>query len=246
MPNLKRLLHIVLRIHMTKNWNIHFQYPQTFGNRREAGKLLGVALESFEKQNPLILGIPRGGILVAQETAHYLNADFDVVFCHKIGAPENPEAALGAVNEHGDLVLYDEAYGVDTDHNYMRQAKEKQMELMNQRIQDYRAILNPFPVQNRTVIIVDDGAAMGLTLKGALMAIRKKNPAKVIAALPLAPKLAIEPLAQYADHLICLSAPQDFQSVSQFYEDFPAVEDAEIFSILRAEANRRKQSQAAA
>lgn len=209
-----------------------------FTNRREAGKLLGRALEHFKNTRTVVLGIPRGGIEVAWEIANTIKADMDVVMAHKLGAPDNPEYALGAVSEDGKVFL-DENVRYLTTPDYIQQEKTKQMELMAQRMKEYGAILPKAELRGKTVIITDDGIAMGLTMEAALSSVRAERPKKLIIALPVGAPPVLKHLSGLADETIALCSPPDFFSISQFYLEFPQVEDEEVFEFLRAENLRR-------
>jgi predicted phosphoribosyltransferase len=212
----------------------------------EAGDLLAHQLENVEIrgskfQIPLVvLGVPRGGVVVAREIAHALQADLDMVLAHKLGAPGNPELAIGAVCEDGKLFLDEEIssyMGVDDD--YIKREKSRQLQEIARRVKHYRSVLPKIPLAGRVAIVTDDGVATGATLQAALWAVRQENPKKIVAALPVGPQETLEKLSRDADETICLQAPPFFSAISQFYSYFNQVEDEELLEILQEESKRR-------
>jgi predicted phosphoribosyltransferase len=212
----------------------------------EAGDLLAHQLENVEIreskfQIPLVvLGVPRGGVVVAREIAHALQADLDMVLAHKLGAPGNPELAIGAVCEDGKLFLDEEIssyMGVDDD--YIKREKSRQLQEIARRVKRYRSVLPKIPLAGRVAIVTDDGVATGATLQAALWAVRRENPKKIVAALPVGPQETLEKLSRDADETICLQAPPFFSAISQFYSYFNQVEDEELLEILQEESKRR-------
>jgi len=219
---------------------------RVFNSRMEAGDLLAHQLENVEIreskfQIPLVvLGVPRGGIVVAREIAHALQADLDMVLAHKLGAPGNPELAIGAVCEDGKLFLDEEIssyMGVDDD--YIKREKSRQLQEIARRVKRYRSVLPKIPLAGRVAIVTDDGVATGATLQAALWAVRQENPKKIVAALPVGPQETLEKLSRDADETICLQAPPFFSAISQFYSYFNQVEDEELLEILQEESKRR-------
>ena len=219
---------------------------RVFNSRMEAGDLLAHQLENVEIreskfQIPLVvLGVPRGGIVVAREIAHALQADLDMVLAHKLGAPGNPELAIGAVCEDGKLFLDEEIssyMGVDDD--YIKREKSRQLQEIARRVKRYRSVLPKIPLAGRVAIVTDDGVATGATMQAALWAVRQENPKKIVAALPVGPQETLEKLSRDADETICLQAPPFFSAISQFYSYFNQVEDEELLEILQEESKRR-------
>ena len=223
---------------------------EAFSSRMEAGELLARKLKEFEIRHstfeiPLaVLGIPRGGVVVAREIAHALDGDLDMVLAHKLGAPGNPELAIGAVCEDGKLFLDEEIssyMGVDDD--YIKREKNRQMQEIARRVNRYRNLLPKLPLAGRVVVVTDDGVATGATMQAALWAVRQENPEKIVAALPVGPRDSLERLSQDADETICLQAPPFFSAISQFYSYFNQVEDEELLEILQEESKRRRSQQ---
>lgn len=211
-----------------------------FENRIEAGQRLAEKLKSCADKNPVVLGIPRGGLIPAREIANALGGEMDVILAHKLGAPGNPELAIGAVVEGGKVFLDERILSrEEQESEYIRDEANAQMEVIKKRAASYRAILPRVPLNGRVVIVTDDGAARGLTMMAALWAISHEKPQKLICALPVAPPDTVEKLAQYADEVLCLRAPEDFQALGQFYLRFDQVNDAEVLDILKQEAQKK-------
>ncbi|MCR4392901.1 MAG: phosphoribosyltransferase family protein [Dehalococcoidales bacterium] len=214
---------------------------EPFRDREQAGRLLAEELADLKGKGAVVLGIPRGGIIVAREIARSLDADLDIVLARKLGAPGQPELAMGSVAENGEVFLNPEV--VDTlgvDSRYIDLETERQMKEIRRRSQLIRSVLPKTPISGRTVIVTDDGVATGATMQAALWAIRQENPAKLIAAIPVASEEALIRLSADADEVICLRRPYFFYAVGQFYHYFSQVDDAEVLRILEEEAARRK------
>jgi predicted phosphoribosyltransferase len=204
-----------------------------FRNREEAALLLARRLSCYKNQNPLILAIPRGAIHMAEIIADSLGGELDVVLVHKLGAPGQPELAIGAIDEAGHVFL--SGYGLDIDQAYLEAEKQAQLEVLRQRRTQYTPLRGPIDPQNRIVIVVDDGIATGSTMTAALRAIRRAKPKKLVAAVAVASPSAAHAMAREADATVCLSVPADFYAVGQFFEDFSQVSDDEVTTILQKE-----------
>ncbi len=206
----------------------------TFRNRTEAGKILAGHLGQYQDRNALILALPRGGVPVAAVVASALNAELDVVITRKIGAPGNPELAIGAVTSDGTILLNDSlvsSLGVEKD---FIDLKVKQAE---SEIQEYTRRYRgerPFPkVAGRVVLIVDDGIATGYTVMAAAEAILRKGPEELVIAVPVAPRDSVYELERTTGcKVVTVSRPALFFAVGQFYEDFRQVSDEEVRNAL--------------
>lgn len=211
-----------------------------FHNRQEAAQLLADELKRFQGKKAVILGIPRGGLVIAKEIAAQLDGDLDVVLSRKLGFPGNSELAIGAVSEDGHVFLNEmiAAEFGDKD-SYIQQEKARQMEVITRRIAQYRNILPKAPLKGRIVIVTDDGVATGATMQAALWAVQQEKPQRLIAALPVGPADTLQKLAEDANEVICLRCPQFFAAIGQFYYDFTQVEDDEVLEILKKEAKRQ-------
>lgn len=206
-----------------------------FRDRREAGKRLAERLDAFRDANPLVVALPRGGVPVAFEVAEALNAPLDVLAVRKLGAPQNPEYGIGAVAEDGTGVIDSRAAGAaGVTRPELESILARESAELRRRIAAYRGGRPGAPVEGRTVIVVDDGVATGVTDTAALRALRTRGPRELILAVPVCSQPACRHLEREADEVICLQAPPAFQGVGQWYEDFSQVSDDEVLSLLAA------------
>lgn len=212
-----------------------------FKDRKEAGKLLASILKELRLNDAVVLGIPRGGMVVAGEIHRLLNIEIDVVLARKIGAPGNPELAIGSVGEDGKLFLNaDLVFRLGADKAYIEEEKLRQMKEIRNRRQMFRRFITKVPLGAKTVIVTDDGVATGATMQAAIWAIRQENPERIIAAIPVGAKGSLELLADYADEVIALRVPEDLGAISEFYEHFDQTSDEEALAILQAAAKIRE------
>ena len=203
-----------------------------FKNREEAGKLLAKRLENYKgMKNLLILGVPRGGVVIAKEIAEYLKAPMDIIVTRKIGHPLNPEYAIAAVDEDGEITVGIE--NLDEYGNYLKEEKERQKIEIKRRLKEYRGEDSHPDFKDKICIIVDDGIATGLTTLSAIRFIRKKKPEKIVLAVPVIPEDTIYKLKSEVNELIYLDIPEIFYAIGAFYEDFRQVEDEEVKVILK-------------
>ncbi|HWP58631.1 MAG TPA: phosphoribosyltransferase family protein [Candidatus Acidoferrales bacterium] len=206
-----------------------------FKNREHAARLLAEKLARHAGGKPLVLGIPRGAVPMAKIIAEVLDGDLDVVLVHKLGAPGEPELAIGSIDEGGHVYLTEHAYGVGSD--YIEQEKKQQLERLRQRRALYTPMRAPLDPGGRTVIVVDNGIATGATMLAALRAVRQKKPARLIGAVAVAPPSTIARLAREADEIVCLEVPPDFHAVGEFFEEFAQVSDEDVIAILKERAS---------
>lgn len=214
---------------------------QAFANRREAGRQLGLEVKKRISEKPLVLGIPRGGMVTAAAVASVLESDLDIILTHKIRAPYNPELAIGAVSEEGQVFLNGPfVRRTKADQSYIEAEKRIQLKELVRRRELFRGVYPKISLKDRVVVITDDGIATGSTVQAALWSARRENPKYLIGAFPVAPPDTLERLQEDADEIICLQAPYFFNSVSQFYVDFPQVPDEKVMALLKQEKAKKK------
>ena len=204
-----------------------------FRNRQHAAELLAKKLAAYKGQHPLVLGIPRGGVVMASVMADALEGEVDVVLVHKLRAPGQPEFAIGSIDEAGDAYLSGAVEQLGVRDSYIREESRVQTDLMRKRRAQYTPVRPPINPVGRLAIVVDDGLATGATMIAALHAVRTRKPAKLIAATAVAPADTLERVGELADEVVCLETPDEFFAVGQFFEDFDQVEDEEVIEILR-------------
>lgn len=205
----------------------------TFPNRTEAGRKLAALLEKHRGTNAVVLGLPRGGVPVACEVARALRLPLDVCIVRKVGAPGQPELGLGAVAE-GNVVwldqhLIDEVGATEAE---VQQTVARQHQEVERRARLYRRGRPAPSLANRTVLLVDDGIATGGTVRAAVRAVRALSPARIVLAVPVAPRSTLAHLAADVDDIVCVDAVEVLWSVGEHYEDFSQTEDAEVVRLL--------------
>jgi len=210
-----------------------------FRDRFEAAKLLADELDEYRGKNPVVLGIPRGGVVMASILAELLEGEMDIVIARKLGAPYNPELAIGALSETGKVYLNERIYNAsEAGREYLQMEKKRQEKEIISRKNKYRRHLEKIPLKGRIVIITDDGIATGATMQASLMAAREESPEKLIAAVPVGAEDSLNFLTETADEVVCLNSPYYFAAVGQFYADFAQVSDEEVIEILKKERKK--------
>ncbi len=205
-----------------------------FKNRGEAGRRLGRALEAYAgRSDVVVLALPRGGVPVAYEVARHLNAPLDLLIVRKLGTPGYEELAMGAIASGGITVLNREVMSIyRIGEETMRAAIAREQQELERRERLYRGD-RPFPkIEDRCVILVDDGIATGATLRAGVNALRHRRPARLVVAVPVGPQETVERLRSEADDVVCLEIPEPFFAVGQAYLDFSQTTDDEVRKLL--------------
>ena len=204
-----------------------------FVDRSDAGQKLGALLQKFRGSNVIVLALPRGGVVVGFQVAKALEAALDVVIVRKIGAPDNPEFGIGAISESGVRIL---------DRKTIKQRGYKQKEIeaviqkelqeMRRRKTLYSTNRPKYSISKKTVILVDDGVATGVTAQAAIKSVLKKKPVHLVFATPVCAKESTMNLSQMVDEFICLISPEGLTAIGAYYEDFSQVSDKEVIEYL--------------
>ncbi|GEA18181.1 phosphoribosyltransferase [Moorella sp. E306M] len=205
-----------------------------FKNRHDAGCRLARALQDYRGRQPLVLAIPRGGVVVAAPMVAALAGELDLIISRKVGLPGSPELAVAAVAPDG-TVLYNQSVmrSLNLVPADLKSFIEGEVAEIKRRLEVYRGHAGEPEITGRVVIVVDDGVATGLTTEAALRSVKQANPARLVLAVPVAPPETAERLRSLVDDLICLATPVPFYAVGQFYEDFSQVSDDEVKNILK-------------
>jgi putative phosphoribosyl transferase len=205
----------------------------SFADRHDAGERLAEALLGYRERNPIVLGLPRGGVSVAREIARALNAPLDVWVVRKVGLPWRPELGLGAVAE-GDVVVLDRQLmarmGISAE-EVDAIVRDEQQEVFA-RVQRFRGTRGPPALADRTVILVDDGIATGGTMRAAIQSIRMKRPGRIVVAVPVADPEILDALAPLVEEIVCLAQEPDLDAVGVWYRDFTQVSDREVVDMV--------------
>jgi predicted phosphoribosyltransferase len=214
---------------LEEDWSMVFQ------DREDAGRQLAKRLEAFKGENPIVLGLPRGGVVVAFEVARALGVPRDVQVARKLGAPSNPELGIGAIAPGSVRVLDDYAIRVLGLHQdeIEQITAEEELEL-DRRLRLFRGDQPALHLTGRTVILVDDGLATGVTARAAVRSLRRQAPERLILAVPVSSPETAASLREEVDVLVVLSTPENFHAVGQFYRNFQQTSDDEVLRLLKA------------
>jgi predicted phosphoribosyltransferase len=206
---------------------------EPFSDRIDAGRRLAAALKDAVSKDAIVLAIPRGGVVVGFQVAQALNIPLDLIIPRKIGAPNNPELAIGAVTEDGTIILDDKLVEyLQVPKEYVKEESERQRLEIERRSRLYRGD-TPYPsLKNHQVVIIDDGVATGSTMKAAVVSVRKRGAKTVLVAVPVGPHSTVEELKKEADDVVCLHKPEPFYAIGQFYEDFSQTSDEDVRRLL--------------
>ena len=203
-----------------------------FRSREHAAQILAERLSAaYKNKNPLILGIPRGALPMAEIIADALGGELDVVLVHKLSHPDQPEFAVGAIDESGRLYLAD--WATELTPQLLEDEKQRQLDVLRGRRNLYTPLRPPIDPLGRIAIVVDDGIATGSTMIAALRAVRTKGPKKLICAVAVASPQALHAMSREADAVVCLTAPAEFFAVGQFFDDFAQLTDEDVVDILQ-------------
>ncbi len=208
-----------------------------FADRRQAGRQLATLLEPYRPAQPVVVGIPRGGVPVAAEIARALQAPLDIVLVRKVGAPQNPEYAIGALAEGGVQVISREAVRMlGISERQLTALLRRVHEDLDDRLRRYRGERGPVDLAGRTAILVDDGLATGRSARAAIAALRRRGASHVILAVPVAAPESVRALREEADEVVCVQMPEDLWAVGYWYEDFRPTTDEEVAALLAESA----------
>ncbi|MDP2241988.1 MAG: phosphoribosyltransferase [Burkholderiales bacterium] len=206
-----------------------------FSDRTQAGRLLGEALLPYkERDDVVVLALPRGGVPVAFEVVKAINASLDLMLVRKLGTPGQEELAMGAIAWGGARVLNTDIIGsLGISAETIDAVASRESRELERRQRAYRGDRPPPQVKGRCVILVDDGLATGATMRSAIKALRQQHPARIVVAVPVAPPDTIETLRQEADEVVCLAAPEPFMAIGRWYHEFPQTSDDEVKDLLQ-------------
>jgi predicted phosphoribosyltransferase len=214
-----------------------------FRDREDAAHLLVQRLKGYVFHDPVVLAIPRGGVVTGAVLARELGAELDVVLSRKLRAPFQPELAVGAIAEDGQVYLEPRAReALELADEYLAKEQRNQLKEIERRQKLFRNVRPPASVKGRSAIITDDGIATGSTMIAALQTIRAQQPHELIVAVPVAPFGRLAEIRRHCDEVVCVLTPDDFFAIGQFYEDFAHIEDSEVVSLLR-ESMRLRQTE---
>ena len=216
-----------------------------FVDRQDAGRRLATELRRFKDVQPVVLALPRGGVPVGFEIATQLDAPLDVVLVRKIGHPWSPELAIGAIADGERLeTVIDERLVAElgVPRAYIDAEIGRQRREIEHRRRRYFERRRPIEIGQHTALVVDDGIATGATMRAALRAIRRRAPARLVLAVPVAPASGLEALRAEVDEIVCLASPEEFGAVGLFYVDFRPVDDDEVIDLLDRAADARSRS----
>jgi putative phosphoribosyl transferase len=210
-----------------------------FIDRIDAGRRLAASLKDFSTNNGIVLAIPRGGVVVGYEIAKTLNLSLDVIIPRKLGSPENPELAIGAVAEDGTAILDSQLIKyLGVSREYIAEETQHQKREIQRRLKLYRQETSYPYIEGLDVIVVDDGVATGSTMKAALASVKNRDAKTITVAVPVSPPSTIEELKEMADRVVCLFTPEYFQAIGEFYSDFSQTSDEEVIKLLRDRQQR--------
>lgn len=211
-----------------------------YQNRQEAGYQLAQKLIKYRNEHPIIIALPRGGVVIGYEVSKALKAPLDVIVPRKIGAPFNPEFGIGAIAPNNVRVLDNQSIKlIGISEFQIEEIIQKETQEMNRRIQLYRKNLAPLNLKDKTVIIVDDGIATGVSTRAAVLSVKHMNPKKIILAVPVCPPDAADKFRKEVDEFLTLQEPLDFYAVGAYYSNFSQTTDDEVIALLEKAKNEK-------
>ncbi|HEY9861611.1 MAG TPA: phosphoribosyltransferase [Candidatus Obscuribacterales bacterium] len=211
-----------------------------FQNRTEAGQALASLLSQYsDRADVLVLGLPRGGVPIAFEIAAALHAPLDIFLVRKLGVPGHEELAMGAIASGDVRVLNQDVVEMEyVSDAALEQVTQSEQQELQRREHLYRGDRPVLPIQDQTVILVDDGLATGATMRAAVMAVRQQEPKEIVVAVPVGARQAYEQISPQVDAIICAVMPERFNSVGAWYEEFPQTSDREVCELLQRAQER--------
>jgi len=216
-----------------------------FQNRTDAGRYLAERLQEYARHNTVILGLPRGGVVVASEVARRLDVPLDIFLVRKLGVPGYEELAMGAIASGGIQVINEDVVRhIQISRAEIQAIAAKEAQELKRRERAYRGNRPPLEVKDKTIILIDDGLATGATMRAAVVALRKQNPRKIVIAVPVAAPDTCEEFRTEVDDIICGITPAHFNAVGAWYNDFSQTSDEEVIQLLR-EADMSRESKGA-
>ena len=210
-----------------------------FKNRKDAGEKLARALEKYRAENPLILAIPRGGVEVGLQVAKNLDADFSLIIARKLPFPDNPEAGFGAIAEDGSTFIFEDAYYWLSGETIER-IKKEQISEIRRRVKALRGGNSLPEIKGRTAILIDDGIAMGSTMRATVELCKNRGAKKIVVAVPVAGREVAEDIRKKVDDLVVLEIPRYFRAVAEAYENWYDVSDEEVLDLLKESIRKRE------
>jgi len=214
----------------------------SFRDREDAGRRLAERLAGYRGESPMVFALPRGGVPVGYEIAHALEAPLDIFIARKLGAPGREEFGIGAVAQGGVRVLNERAVeALEIPEEYIERVAKQETEEIERRLLILRGDRPQPEVEGRTAILVDDGLATGVTARAAVEALRRRNPGRLVLAVPVCAARSVKLLRSEVDELVCLEAPSNLMAISLWYQDFYQVEDEQVVELLERARRERKE-----
>jgi putative phosphoribosyl transferase len=212
----------------------YFKEGKMFKDRKDAGRQLAERLKEYQnRKGVVVLALPRGGAVTGKEIARAIEAPLDVLIVRKLGFPGQEELAMGAISETGAIVFNQRVISHGVSEKYIEDAISVQKKEIERRISLYRGGRRLGSLDGKTIILVDDGAATGATMKAAIATLKEEKITRLVIAIPVSPQDTAEEFREVADELVCLYTPEDFMAVGNYYQDFTQVNDKEVAELLK-------------